>query len=527
MSRTAKKKFLNIITLLLLSMVLVVFTSVIKYPEGDVNFTNSDATYHTLLTMQAYDETPVSVHKFLPIVTLGGETDKNIPWGATVPDSLGNYYYTSFSPAGFALPYLFCKIFFLPINEMSLYIFNSVLFFASAFLVGVLVLKIFCDKKSPLFLSIIAVFLYILTPETLISMGIVYWHQSIMQIALLVQLIAFIDIYKFKKGKCSAILFLVMCFINPYIEWTGYVANVGYALAFLAINRKDIKIGIKKAIGMAGITFLSFMAFTVHYCSTIDFKEYVYALGKRFLSRSITERYSYLQLLTGYLDSFFLVLCLVGILFIVTTLMYKGFSWIKLSTFWSNKIIFAVTLFFVAENVLMKEHSVLYTYDRMKLIFILLLVICDFIYLILAKINYKAMIPVCLAVAIVGTSNYFIHTNQRVWELDFEDDNKLFADYCMQKYTNENSVYGVNELYVRAYINLLFHKSMYEHRTYEDIIEIAQRQDKQYVVYISAEVDSDNRNQWNVHKISYITVFDCDSKTEKVITLENGAIVER
>lgn len=527
MSRSVKTKFFNIIALLLLSVVLVVFVSVMKYPKGDVNFTNSDATYHTLLTMQAYDETPISVHKFLPIVTLGGETDKNIPWGATVADSQGNYYYTSFSPAGYVLPYLFCKIFFLPINAMSLYVFNSILFSVSAFLIGVLVFKIFSDKKSPLFLSIIAVFLYILTPEMLISMGIVYWPHSVMQVTLLVQLIAFIDIYKFKKGKCSTILFLVMSFINPYIEWTGYVANVGYALAFVIINRKDIKIGMKKAMVMAGITFLSFMAFSIHYCSTINAKEYVYALGKRFLSRSITERYSYLQLLTGYLDSFFLVLCLVGILFIVTTLIYKGFSWIKLSVFWSNKIIFAVTMFPVFENILMKEHAVLYTFDRMKLIFILLLVICDFVYLISAKINYKAMIPVCLAVAIVGNSNYFIHTNQRVWKMDFMDDNRLFADYCMQKYTNENSVYGMEELYVRAYVNLLFHKSMYEHRTYEDVIKVAQSQDKQYVVYISAEVDSDNRNQWNVHKILYITVFDCYSKTEKVITLENGAIVER
>lgn len=61
------KKLINAITLLLLSIVLVVFTSIIKYPEGDVNFTDSDATYHTLLTMQAYDKTPVSVHKSISI----------------------------------------------------------------------------------------------------------------------------------------------------------------------------------------------------------------------------------------------------------------------------------------------------------------------------------------------------------------------------------------------------------------------------------------------------------------------------
>lgn len=527
MSRTAKKKFLNIITLLLLSMVLVVFTSVIKYPEGDVNFTNSDATYHTLLTMQAYDETPVSVHKFLPIVTLGGETDKNIPWGATVPDSQGNYYYTSFSPAGFALPYLFCKIFFLPINEMSLYIFNSVLFFASAFLVGVLVLKIFCDKKSPLFLSIIAVFLYILTPETLISMGIVYWHQSIMQVTLLLQLIAFVDIYKFKKGKYSTILFLVMSFINPYIEWTGYVANVGYALAFVAINRKDIKTGIKKAMCMAGVSFLSFMMFTVHYCSTINPVEYVYALVKRFIERSVTEKYTYLHLLMGYLDSFTLILFLICILFVVLTLIYKGFDWIKLSMFWSNKVIFAVALFPVLENVIMKQHSIIYTYDRMKLIFILLLIICDFVCLISEKITYKKLSIICLVITVVGVSNYSIHTIERIWEANFKAENKLLADYCTKKYTPENSVCGMEDFNVRGYTNLLFKRSIYEFSDYEKIIKIAESNGKQYALSISAEVDPNGEVHCGIHKFVSIKVFDCLNKTEKVIKLENGIVVER
>ena len=64
-----EKKLYKAIILLILSFVLVVSVSIIRYPQGDINFVNSDATYHTLLTMQAYDETPASVHKFLPIVT--------------------------------------------------------------------------------------------------------------------------------------------------------------------------------------------------------------------------------------------------------------------------------------------------------------------------------------------------------------------------------------------------------------------------------------------------------------------------
>ena len=50
-----------------------------------------------MLTVQAYDETPASIHKFLPIVSLGDELDKEIQWAEMVADEQGNYYYTSFS----------------------------------------------------------------------------------------------------------------------------------------------------------------------------------------------------------------------------------------------------------------------------------------------------------------------------------------------------------------------------------------------------------------------------------------------
>lgn len=522
-----EKKLYKAIILLILSFVLVVSVSIIRYPQGDINFVNSDATYHTLLTMQAYDETPASVHKFLPIVTLGNEADKNIPWGDAIPDSQGNYYYISFSSAGYVLPYLFCKMFFLPINELSLYIFNSILFAVSAFLVGVLVLKVFSDKKSKLFLSGIAIFLYVFNPETLISMGIVYWHQSIMQVTLLIQLIAFIDIYKFKKGKFSTIVFLTMCFLNPYIEWTGYVANVGYALAFLIIHRKDIESGIKKAMGIAGLTALSFMAFTVHFCSTLNIEKYIRTLGARFFARSFIAKYSYFDLLKGYLDSFCLLFFLIGLLFIVTTIIYKGFNWVKLGAFWSNKIVFAVAFFPFFENIFMKQHAIMYTFDRMKLIFIFLLIICDLMYLILEKLNYKAMLPVCLAVLIVGVSNYVIHPNERVWDASFKADNKLFADYCTEKYTDDNSVFCLEELNVRGYTNILFQRSIYEFLNYDQIIEKAEASGKRYAVCIAVEINPDNKFQWSTHKFLYIKVYDCLNKTESLIELENGVIVER
>ncbi len=69
-----KKLFINSIMIIIIT----VTVSFVKYRGGEVNYLNSDATWHTLLTMEAYEETPISVHKFLPIVSLGGMDNKHM-----------------------------------------------------------------------------------------------------------------------------------------------------------------------------------------------------------------------------------------------------------------------------------------------------------------------------------------------------------------------------------------------------------------------------------------------------------------
>ena len=96
------------IMLTLVCLLAVVFVWQYKYREN-YNYLNSNATWHVLLTVQAYDETPASVHNFLPIVSLGDEYDKEIQWAEMLDDKQGNYYYTSFSTVGFVLPYIFFK----------------------------------------------------------------------------------------------------------------------------------------------------------------------------------------------------------------------------------------------------------------------------------------------------------------------------------------------------------------------------------------------------------------------------------
>ncbi len=515
------------ILLIVLAVITAASVALVNYPDVEnVNYTNSDATWHTLLTMQCYDENPASTHKFLPIVTLNGDINKWVTWGATIPDAQGNYYYTSFSPAGYVLPYFFVKIFGLPINETSLYIFNSLLLAATAALIGLIIRRLFADKRFPFLLGAIGAVIYCFIPEVMNSQGIVYWHQSVMQVALAIQLLSFISIAKGSAGRGSYITFFLMCLMNPYIEWTGYVANIGYAIGFFIIYRKNSDTAFKNGGAVLGLTAASFMLFALHYMSVVSVDDLSKALETRFFARSASSHsVSYIDLLKGYIDSFQNIFILIAALLILTLLVYRNLSFIKKSAFFSNKTVFLVAFFPVLENILMKNHAVNYTYDRMKLSFILIFIVCDLMYLIIDRVRGLNLYALPSAAALVLAAavcavNIISFPGAREWSIDYRANNRLLADYCTAKYTEKNSVYGLDTYTVRGYINLLFGRSVYEWSSEENDIKNARARNMRYAVTIYIE----RYGQWNLYELSYIAVNDLKSNTRQIISVKNGAI---
>ena len=261
---------------------LVLCVALVKYPKQEVNYRNSNATWHTLYTVECYRETPARVHKFLPLVSLGKPTDKWIPWGATLNDDQGNQYYTSFSAAGFFLPWLFFRVFHLSVCERSLFIFNTVLLCASCLFMGWLILYLYRECRLRWLLALLAVFACITAPEVLHGMGVTYWHQSVLQAALPLQ------IYAFVRRRDSAgyeFLFLLLCLANPLIEWTGYVANAGFAAAEL-FSKDKLWNKLKKSALIGLITLASFDLFCLHFMSTVDASSFFRLLKDRFTARN-------------------------------------------------------------------------------------------------------------------------------------------------------------------------------------------------------------------------------------------------
>ena len=262
------------------SVLIVLLLSFFKYSSGDINYRNSDATWHTLLTIQAYEETPITVHKFLPIVTLGAPEDKGIPWGLYLGDEAGNYYYTSFSWLGYFLPWAFIKICHLPINEQSLYIFNTLLQILSVISWILLIGLFYRDNKHRNILLPMAVLPVIFAPEIMHGMGIVYWHQSLMQVTLPLQMIAYL-LWRRDQSNRAKYAFYALTLINPMIEWTGYVANVGFAVLEFVLTRKNA-LSKRSILAIMSLTAAAFVLFSLHYLQAVSFQDYFTTLYNRF-----------------------------------------------------------------------------------------------------------------------------------------------------------------------------------------------------------------------------------------------------
>ena len=484
---------------LIIAIAIIIAFSFAKYRSGEVGYYNADATWHTLYTIQAYDETPISVHKFLPIVTLGQTDDKNIPWGSTIPDEQGNYYYTSFSWIGYVLPWAFFKVFGLPVSEGSLYLFNTILYILAS-ITWLSFIYIFYEKNKNrnlyLFLAMLST---IFMPELMHGMGMVFWHQSVLQVLLPLQLTAYY-LWKNRGSLHAKRLFFALTLLNPWIEWTGYVANIGYVVMEFFVHRKtEPRDAQKNILWIIGLSAAAFLLFSIHYIWVISLDKYFITIFKRFYVRSVASgavsKTLRLELLTGYIHSFLFWWVLLSVLFIGTLVKNKK---VELR----HGSVLLLLAFPCLENILMQEHAISYSYDRMKMVYLLSFVTCELFDQFMDGIDKQFRIRLFMAVAAIFTSGlnvvYYLHTTDYRWKTDYRQNNKIFADYIHENY--QNNVLGTNRP-VRGYINLLFHRGIYEKKKIEELLSIAKEKNKQYAVYLHFDGDA----TWNFHAVTVRT----------------------
>ncbi len=506
----------QLLALTVTAILMVICVSAFKYRSGEINYYNSDATWHTLLTIEAYNETPVSEHLFLPITSLGGQENKYIAWGLTIPDQKGNYYYTSFSAAGFFFPWLFMKIFGLAVTEQSLYIFNTFLYALSAALWTWFIYRIYEKSKEPVAISMIGMLTCIFSPELFHGMGIVYWHQSLMQVTLLLQIIAYYTMMH-SAGKKGRMVFYLLVLLNPVIEWTGYVANVGFALAEFASHWKTDR---KKAWGRACmiglLTVLSMILFIFHYLMRVDIQSFFDIMRARFLERSAVDGIGLTDVFGGYLKSFLYL----WVLFL--GLIIWSFVKNKKIEIRHGQLLF-VMAFPLVENIIMKEHAISYTYDRMKGIYILSFLVCEMSFFLLEDAEDTLCILTGLLAATICACGLnlraYVKDSAYIWNIDYRNDNQVLADYLNDHYAD--SVLSTKSSGVRGYITLLFGRGIIEGINEEETKAIAVDWNKRYAITIDFEDGGELYNSnWNFCRIAFANIYDMQTNEENRIDIQ-------
>jgi hypothetical protein len=356
-------------------------------------------------------------------------------------------------------------------------------------------------------LGLLAAAIYAFQTEALHSHGVVYWHQSLFQLFFLLQAILFL--------KDKRVMFLLFCVLNPYTEWTGYVANAGFALICL------IKKQGKYFLSICFATILALAVFILHYASVLPFMDVIGALYKRFFARGITSAVSWSAFLKGYLYSY-------GILLIVSALLLflvlidksrRQLFFAHLREHWACLI---MLLFPVMENLLMQQHVVFYTYDRLKvsLPLIYLVIICltcfssesaDF-----PRWLRNSCVVITCAMACCNMFYYKTKDNFYSHTADYLADNQMLADYICEQYSPEESLIVQNNA-TRGYSNLLFHRGIYE---YQDSISGQALLDQQrYYIYLYA-----TDTAFNIYQYDYASVYDTISDTTLILTVRNGSV---
>lgn len=433
---------------------------------------NLEASYHVLLTVDALRAQPFSETKLLPIVTLGNPLDKNIPWGATVPDTRGNYFYTSFPPLGFLAPYAVAAVVRVKPSLLYLAIFNSCLGLISSLLLYAVLVRAMRQSGygdlTAVASAVLGSAVIIFSREALHSLGLVYWAQSLNEVFLLVQLLVFLHVWSPKTclAKTSwplIALFGVASLITPSIEWTGYIANAVMAATLFSIGRTSpyrwhwVTVVVVATLAAAIVQ-------CVHYFVAIGTHETIAALHSRFSARSATnQRANVVELMVGYWRSF-------GAFLISATVSAALFAFrkdLRESSMRNRQVLFvtlALTVGPMIENLLLMQHATQFSFDRLKFAVVIGLMVAFAAATLFESKKRLLMVMMVTLVAASSIQGYASYQRQMqyfsTWSTQ-DRDNRSLLGMASKLVDVRCAAIGTNSK-VRGYFNVTLGRGVYE-----------------------------------------------------------------
>ncbi len=498
-----------------------------RAPFDGEGFYNSDATYQVLLTMQAYDDSDFSVHSFLPIQTFGTPGDRHINNGPSLyQDPSGNSYYLSFSPIGFYAPYLFCKLLRLPLGVGGIYAFNCLLMLVCAALCARLTYVVFRKKA----LSALSFIEYIFIPEVMMTQGIVYWHHSLSQVLLLLQLLLFLRCSRGNGGAASRAAFLAVSFLYPYAEWTGFVSNVGFAICILISGvsirrdgggRKRLSCEGSAIAGVAAlgaVTAASGLYYLWRFSRNVPVETVIATLMQRGSARA---KGTFAALLEGYLDSYGPMLALLAALVAVAALIRPSRDRMRESLSGKGAAVLSIAaLFPLLENAIMTRHAITYTFDRLKFAPFLILALAFAADALSAAGGRLA--PAAAIAGVVAASAFGLCTYGDGKVVDFGEgygDSIALRDYVEENYPDSCIIKRGWRAW--GFLQTMYHRNILCTGLYTDqaIAEEMEKRGCRYAVYLSP-----SESFWDTGVYDGAEVLDAESDTVVELSSRAGEV---
>lgn len=449
---------------------------------------NIVATYHTLLTITALDESSAAHHWYLPTVSLGREIDKNIPWGATVPTSTGDYLYTSFYSPGFVAPYLWFKALGLSVTERHLALFNLVLGCISAlvlfFLLHALLRHNGFSESVCAAAAVVGCSIALFSREALLSQGVIYWCHSLWQPMFIGALFCYL---KYQTGPTqrsrtvSAVALVLLAFAGALTEWTGYLFNAGL-VALLWFDTRQPRDSRALAIKVFVITALAMVVMLTHFMLALGFRHTLGALLLRFMARNASSG-SVSGLIGGYGQSYGLFL--IAVLIILAIAHFSKYHYASDAARRTTITLLLAAAIPLSENLLLLNHATAFSFDRLKFIPIAALLIA------LAFANYKTIARLALLILITASAlqNYKTYRADMnaasSWGEISREDKRLAADVIND--TDPDCTVFASSFEVRAYANLLFHHGIYENVSVEDAVNLLHTRHGCALIYLEGQ----------------------------------------
>ncbi|QJP16547.1 hypothetical protein G3545_24670 [Starkeya sp. ORNL1] len=438
--------------------------------DATVGAQNLEATYHALLTVTALGESPPSHHWLLPTVSLGRPGDKGIPWGGTIPTATGDYVYTSFQPAGFLAPYLTFKLLGIAPSVENLALFSASVGLVSSLLLFALLYRLLVYAGRDPWLAATAAaagcIIGLFSREALQSFGVIYWVHELYQPVLIVSLYACFRYLKAEPaGTCGAWFVILMAFVGPMVEWTAYVFNAGLVLLlWFAVDERTAS--RRLAIRIVVATMLAGLITVLHFSLAAGLLPTLMAFARRFFNRSAMASGQAGNPFAEYALSYGLFLVVIAALLLVLLLWHRTHRPIAKRER-VLLLVFALAAIPLAENLLLLQHAMQFSFDRLKFIIPSAFIIA--FGFAAARFWLRAAIALGLVVASMqGYRAYRHDIDARSAWIAADTANRALAGE-VARVIDPGCAVLVSSLKVRGYANLLFHRGIHEQLSLTDL----------------------------------------------------------